>query len=154
VAAKSNQKQAAPREFKPTNAQRALVKKLSGYGIPQDSIRALIVNSLTGEPISLPTLHKNFRTEIDRGMVDANQKVIGALYKSAIGGNVTAQIFWAKTRCGYREKVEVGMPMPIEPLQEDSKKHDVLDIARRIAYTLYMGGAALAGGAAGAQGTR
>ena len=96
--------------FVPTQAQRELVQAMSAYGIPQDDIRLLIINSQTKKPLSRDTLAKAFEEEIATGTAKANAQVIGALFKNAVGGNVTAQIYWTKCRAGWREKVEVGMP--------------------------------------------
>ena len=57
--------------------------------------------------ISIVTLHRHYRKELDHGRHQVNIKVVQSLYKAAVEGNVTAQIFWAKTRLGWREKSEV-----------------------------------------------
>jgi hypothetical protein len=38
-----------------------------------------------------------------RGVAEANAVVSGSLFAAAKGGNVTAQIFWMKTRAHWRE---------------------------------------------------
>ena len=50
------------------------------------------------------TLRKRFREELDRGVAEANAMVAGYLFNSAKQGNVTAQIFWLKTRGGGRRE--------------------------------------------------
>ena len=50
------------------------------------------------------TLRKRFRDELDRGVAEANATVSGYLLAAAKGGNVTAQIFWLKTRAHWRER--------------------------------------------------
>jgi AcrR family transcriptional regulator len=57
------------------------------------------------------TLRKYCRDELDRGMVEANSKVIGALFDNALAGNGVAQIFWAKSRAGWRESKEPENPI-------------------------------------------
>ena len=52
--------------------------------------------------ISDPTLREHYRTELDSGVCDANATVASKLYELAIGGNVTACIFWLKTRARWR----------------------------------------------------
>ena len=44
------------------------------------------------------TLRKYFRDELE-----ANVEIVNCLYESAKGGNVTAQIFFLKTRAQWRE---------------------------------------------------
>lgn len=85
---------------KPDDASRKLVKSLSGIGVPQDDICAIV-------SVSKPTLHKHYRDDLDRGLAEANAKVAESLFKQAIGGNITAAIFWAKSRMGWSEKQEI-----------------------------------------------
>src|SRR5947207_14653638 len=49
------------------------------------------------------TLRKHYREELDLGETKANAQVAGFLFNSARTGNVTAQIFWLKTRARWRE---------------------------------------------------
>lgn len=83
--------------FEPTPVDRRMVKTMSAYGIPQRDIAACL-------EISEKTLRKRFREDLRLGQIEANTRVAEALFKSAvIQGNVTAQIFWCKTRLGWRE---------------------------------------------------
>lgn len=85
---------------KPTANQRDMVKTLTAFGIQQDLIAKKI-------KISVPTLEKHYRDELDFGMMDANAAVAGALFKTAtnakITGHVTAGIWWTKARMGWKE---------------------------------------------------
>lgn len=126
--------------FHPTPEQRQMVEGLTGYGIPQDEIVKMIINPSTGNPISERTLHEHFRLELDQGKVKANSRVISGLFKNCTtatplypGGHVTAQIFWAKTRLGWRTTDPEDPPPP--PMDE---RND-LEAARRIAYALHRG---------------
>ena len=49
------------------------------------------------------TLRKHYRDELDLGEIKANAQVAGFLFNSARSGNVTALIFWLKTRARWRE---------------------------------------------------
>ena len=49
------------------------------------------------------TLRKHYREELDLGETKANAQVAGFLFNAAKNGNVTAQIFWLKTRAKWRE---------------------------------------------------
>lgn len=85
----------------PTDASRKQVESMAGYGIPEDDI-ALSLD------ISAPTLRKHYRRELDMGHIKANSAVAQSLFKKATGDgsqSVTAAIFWAKTRMGWKETV-------------------------------------------------
>jgi hypothetical protein len=49
------------------------------------------------------TLRKHYRDELDLGETKANAQVAGYLFNAAKNGNVTAQIFWLRTRAKWRE---------------------------------------------------
>jgi hypothetical protein len=89
--------------FKPTDEQRERVIALSSNGLPHIQIAPLIGCS------SPKTLRKHFRDELDIGKIQANAKVAGALYQSALKGNVKAQTFWLKTVGVWQEtgRVEI-----------------------------------------------
>jgi hypothetical protein len=74
-----------------------------GCGIPEGEIAKLIANPQTNRPIDEKTLRLHFRSEIDRGQVKANTAVAQSIYRAALSGNMTAAIFWAKTRMGWKE---------------------------------------------------
>ena len=94
----------ARKPFQPTAKDRQLVEQLSAYGIPQADICAMIINPESGRKIDEQTLANNFRHELDTGTTKANARVAGSLYKNATeGNNVTAQIFWLKTRARWKE---------------------------------------------------
>jgi hypothetical protein len=82
---------------------------MAGLGLRQEDI-ALIVE------IAPRTLRKHFREELDRGMAEANAKVLQALFGMATSGkNTTATIFWSKTRCGLRERREADEHSAMAP---------------------------------------
>jgi hypothetical protein len=90
--------------FVATNEQRKMVRMLAGLGTPHEGIR-LMINGPRGEPISPLTLSKHFARELEEGRYEANAKVAKSLFKQATDGeNVTAMIFWLKTRAGWREQ--------------------------------------------------
>ena len=69
---------------------------MSSYGIPHDDIARVV--GVTGK-----TLRKHYRAELDTGHIEANAEVVGSLIQNAKDGNVTAQIWWTKTRMGWSE---------------------------------------------------
>ena len=83
--------------FKPTDEQREQVITMSSHGVPHRQQAPLIGCS------SPKTLRKHFRDDLNTGKIQANAKVAGALYQSALDGNVKAQSFWLKTVGGWQE---------------------------------------------------
>src|SRR5881397_256135 len=69
---------------------------MAAYGIPAHDISRVV-------GIDAKTLRKYYREELDLGETKANAQVAGFLFNSAKNGNVTAQIFWLKTRAKWRE---------------------------------------------------
>ena len=47
-------------------------------------------------------LRKYYREELDLGETKANAQVAGFLFNAAKNGNLTAQIFWLKTRARWK----------------------------------------------------
>jgi hypothetical protein len=80
----------------PDPAKRRQVEAMAAYGIPADDVSSVI-------GIDPKTLRKHYRDELDLGQTKANAQVAGFLFNSARNGNVTAQIFWLKTRAGWKE---------------------------------------------------
>ena len=120
--------------FQPTPEQRGAVEAMTGFGITMDEMCLLITNPQTGNPICKHTLIKYFRQELDRGKVSVKAKIVRSLYTNAVEhNNVTAQIFWLKTQCGWKEEKEEELPPPAEDLDNDDKR---LEAARRVAFML------------------
>jgi hypothetical protein len=84
------------RSHKPDPAQRRQVEAMAAYGIPESDISRVM-------GIDAKTLRKHYRDELDMGETKANAQVAGFLFNAARSGNVTAQIFWLKTRARWRE---------------------------------------------------
>jgi len=84
------------RAHKPDEAQRRQVETMSAYGIPEPDISRVL-------NIDPKTLRKHYRDELDLGSTKANAQVAGFLFNAARNGNVTAQIFWLKTRAQWKE---------------------------------------------------
>jgi hypothetical protein len=81
---------------KPDDAQRRQVEAMSAYGIPENDISRVL-------RVDPKTLRKHYRDELDLGSTKANAQVAGFLFNAARNGNVTAQIFWLKTRARWKE---------------------------------------------------
>ena len=92
--------QARPMARKPfvvNDAIREKVRHLAGLGVPQDDIARIV-------QCSPKTLRKRCRDDLDCGAAEANAIVSGCLFAAAKGGNITAQIFWLKSRARWRER--------------------------------------------------
>lgn len=70
------------------------VQLMAQYGLPQEDIARLI-------DMSRPTLCRLYRKELDKGVAYANMRVGQKLFELCMNGDVTAMIFWAKTRMGW-----------------------------------------------------
>lgn len=85
------------KQHKPTTETRSNVKALASVGTTQEHIAIYL-------DIDVKTLRKHYRRELDTALILANSNVAKSLYKNANDGNVTAQIFWLKTKGGWSEK--------------------------------------------------
>lgn len=83
--------------YEPTDKDRAFVKAMSGYGVPQHDICKVL-------KIHDDTLRKYFEYELETAGIEASAQVAQSLFHMATKGeNVTAAIFWLKTRARWRE---------------------------------------------------
>ncbi len=97
---------------RPSETQRQHVKALSGYGMTHKHISSFI-------GINEDTLRAHYRAELDEGMSQAVATAAKGLYKKIQDGNLTAIIFYLKTKGGFRETSEpVAVP--------DSAKSDIV----------------------------
>ena len=86
----------ASNKFEPTDQQRQLVVMMTSNGVKHtEQARALNCGERT--------LQKYFKDELAFGKMRATAHVSGALYRNAMEGNVSAQIFWLKSQGGWRE---------------------------------------------------
>jgi hypothetical protein len=101
--------------YQPDEVSRRQVEAMAGYGVPESDIARVLA-------IDPKTLRKHYRAELDMAHVKANSAVAQSLFKKATGDgpqSVTAAIFWAKTRMGWKETVVnehggiPGNPVPI-----------------------------------------
>ncbi|UVK50954.1 hypothetical protein DBIPINDM_004150 [Mesorhizobium sp. AR02] len=86
---------------KPDEASRRQVEALAGYGVPETGIADMIA-------VDPKTLRKHYRQELRIGHTKANSAVAQSLFRKATGEgpqSVTAAIFWAKTRMGWKETI-------------------------------------------------
>ena len=89
----------------PTPETRAKVKSLASFGVAQELIATHI-------GIQAKTLRKRYRSELDNSALDANAAVAGKLFSAATQpdhspASITAAIFWAKTRMGWKDTTSI-----------------------------------------------
>ena len=101
----------------PDAASRRLVEHHAAIGTPHQSIAKLL-------RLSLNTLKKHYAEELELGLARANAVVGGTLFAEAKKGNITAAIFWMKTRGGWREtaKIEHSGGTSLEVRQLDTTR--------------------------------
>lgn len=106
--------------WEPTDADRKLVEKMAACGIPHEQIARVIGKDLK-------TIYKHCRDELDTAIAKANANVAAALYQNAIKGNVSAQIFWCKTRLGWKETQVVEQPSNVQVQFVDTPKQESMN---------------------------
>lgn len=85
----------------PTDATRQTVSLHATVGTRQEVIAEIL-------GISVDSLQRHYRSELDTSREKANASVGGALYKKAISGDTASMIFWLKTRARWRETVDIS----------------------------------------------
>ena len=83
-------------EHIPDEKSKALVKSLAAVGTRYVDIAHKL--SITDD-----TLRKHYKAELEDGRIDANAQIANTLFQNAKSGNMTAAIFWLKTRAGWKE---------------------------------------------------
>jgi len=92
-----------PTPHEPTHKTRAEVSALTSFGHTQEEIAAHLY-------ICVDTLVKYYRDELDNSVVRSNAKVASKLFKKAVDQeDLTAIIFWLKTRARWRERDHVDV---------------------------------------------
>jgi predicted transcriptional regulator len=84
------------KEHIPTEESRKLVKSLAAVGTRYVDIAHKL-------EITDDTLRKHYKEELESGRIDANAQIANTLFQQAKKGNMTAAIFWLKTRAGWKE---------------------------------------------------
>lgn len=94
----------------PTDITKAEVKALFSFGNTQEQISTYL-------DIDVKTLLKYYRRELDIAVIQANAQVAKRLYhKAVIQDDLSAQIFWLKTRARWRTDDPVNIQDPQETL--------------------------------------
>ncbi len=123
-----------------------MVMMAAGWQIPRDQIAMLIIHPKTGLAISETSMEKYFRKELLKAAAHIRVLHARALFKQVTDGNVTAAIWWDKTRNRIGQNFHAkdhGEDKPTTPPIE-AETTDIVVIARRVAFTLAMGKAKMA----------
>ena len=91
----------------PTEEERHLVEVLVAGGTPKATIAKAM-------GISMNSLKRHYREELEHGLEIANAKVVRRLFRLIEQGSTPAAIFWLKTRAGWKE----GQVIEVERKQE------------------------------------
>jgi hypothetical protein len=86
-------------QHEPTDENRKLVRSLAAVGTKYEDIALKL-------KISSDTLVKYYKPELDDGRIDANAAIAQSLFQAAKTGNTSAQMFWLKTRAGWKETMQ------------------------------------------------
>jgi len=110
-------KDSGRKPYIPTEKDRGMVKAMTACGISTEEIGQVL-------GVCERTVRRKFPRELATGHIEANARVAKSLYDQAVAGNVTAAIFWAKARMGWRDvqRTEVvgdnGGPVQVETARE------------------------------------
>lgn len=80
----------------PTKGTRDTVSLHAMVGTRQEVIAGVL-------GIDPKTLRKYYRDELDFALAKANATIGGSLFNKAKNGDTSAQVFWLKTRAGFKE---------------------------------------------------
>lgn len=84
------------KSWSPSNEDKKMIELMCIAGVTHQQICEIM-------SVSLKTLKKQCSDILKHSKDKANSKVAGALFNNAMKGNVTAQIFWLKTRARWKE---------------------------------------------------
>jgi hypothetical protein len=107
------------RRWNPTVKEREQIKMMAAYGLTQPAIAAVF-------RVTDRTLRTRCKTELATGLTMALTKVAGALYKSAIRGNVEAQKFFLRCRGHWVDPIRIEQLRPFSQMSDE-------EIAARLA---------------------
>ena len=84
--------------YKPTEADRNLVRTMIAGGIPRERVAGCVGGGITEK-----TLRKHFAAEINTSADTANAVAVNMLFQAVQRGEAWAVCFWLKCRAGWRE---------------------------------------------------
>ena len=132
-------------KFEPTHDQRGQVKLMKALGIPEDRICTTITNPRTRKPVAPMTLARAFAAELESGATEFHT-LVGNFILCAILGKkpalgeaikseqvrMTAAIFYAKTKMGWKETGSEQANKDDKPFRVDDARQRLIDEVDRI----------------------
>lgn len=97
----------------PTDKNRQIVIIAASSGLPQGSIALMI-------GISIPTLVKYYDHELTVGHAQTSVQIANKLFQTAMNGDTTALIFWAKTRMKWSENPDIDVSENLQSVDIES----------------------------------
>jgi hypothetical protein len=123
--ARKTQRRPKPRHVPDDDSRRDVVAWTAG-GTPQAAMARLL-------RIDENTLRRHYRAELDGGKDMASAQVKSSLfYNAVVERNVTAQIYWTKTQCGWREKSPYDADNPLVVVNKGEAPVDPKELARKL----------------------
>jgi len=132
-------------KFEPTQDQRSQVKLMKALRIPEDRICKTITNPRTGKPVAPMTLARAFAPELASGATEFHTRVGNFILcailgkKPALGDAIkseqvrmTAAIFYAKTKMGWKETGSEQTNKDDKPFRVDDARQRLIDEVDRI----------------------
>ena len=132
-------------KFEPTQDQRSQVKLMKALGIPEDRICKTITNPRTRKPVAPMTLARAFAAELESGATEFHARVGNFILcailgkKPALGDAIkseqvrmTAAIFYAKTKMGWKETGSEQANKDDKPFRVDDARQRLIDEVDRI----------------------
>ena len=101
----------------PTKEDREKVLRMILIGLPHERIATVM-------GLSKPTVYRHYRDQLDHGADEINSKIAMSLVEKALGDgpqSVTAAIFLAKVRLGWKERQSIEVTSP------ESKQVEAID---------------------------
>lgn len=105
-------KKRGPKEHSPTDKDREMVKMMSIAGVPQNDICQVL-------KISRPTLEKHYRKELDSAQLEAVAYATNRLMQQVRDGNLSAIIFFLKTRGRgqFNERIDMSAELKLPTIK-------------------------------------
>lgn len=104
---KTARRKTGPKAFAPTPEQRAIVSAMGLTGSTAQQIARAVINEKTGKHISLATLYRHFKPELEQKSKAMEGLAVGVVAKimgddkAEDRDKLRAAMFWLNTQCGY-----------------------------------------------------
>lgn len=116
------------------------VRELAAQGLSERQV-ASVLGVHQSTLIRKKKQHSSFLNAIEQGKAEGVAQVSNALFRKALDGNVTAQMFFLKTRDpeNWADRKETRESELVSSLPRKKAEHSDLEVARRVAFLLHKG---------------